>query len=145
MGLSEDDGYWYYCPTKHKNSWRENDDKRIVPLGSHVQQILVPLMMRKQDDYIFKPSEAIAEHEDIKHSKRKTPEKYGNSRGTNCKGERCFNDCYDASAYRRAIKRVISRVNRKREEDAIKQGREFKEEEKWYLGLRISSGILPQP
>ncbi|MBN1125967.1 MAG: tyrosine-type recombinase/integrase, partial [Sedimentisphaerales bacterium] len=98
---------WFYCPAKHKTAHHGHDRK--IYIGPRAQLILRPFLLRPADAFCFSPAEAEAERRVVLHDNRKTPLKYGNVPGSNCKQEpiRTKGDVYDRTAFSRAISRAI--------------------------------------
>ena len=101
---------WLYRPSEHKTRYR--DHERLIVIGPRGQKILKPFLKRKLDDYCFSPEEAEQQRLEKRHKSRITPLKYGNRPGTNRKGTRVLNNCYDTKSYRGAVRHSIKAANR---------------------------------
>ena len=111
---------WIYSPEWHKNQWRGEKYKRRVALPKDAQNILILFMANtKQDQYIFRPEDAVGEHNRKRAENRETPLNCGNRPGTKCKGTLKLGDRYNESAYRVAVKRAIDRLNDDRREQKL--------------------------
>jgi integrase len=101
--LDTTDSIWIYHPGRHKTE--HHGHERSIFIGPQAQQILMPLMNRAPDDYMFSPQEAESERREKLSRQRKTPMSCGNRPGTNRKRHprRRPRSCYDGDSYRRAI------------------------------------------
>lgn len=106
---------WIYAPQNHKNTWRGEKYGRVVGICKAAQSILIPIIAgRKQEDYIFKPADAVSEFREAQRKKRTTPLTSGNRSGTNCKGTYKFGERYTDDGYRQAVKRAVIKLNEAR-------------------------------
>lgn len=103
---------WIYQP-KSADPTKQYDHKKdyagikkIVPIGPKAQAILAKYLFRNSTDYCFKPEDSYKQHLQKKSKGRKTPLSCGNRPGTNNKGIRKFNDCFDSQSYLKAVKRA---------------------------------------
>ena len=98
---------WFYCPADHKTA--HHGHERNIYIGPRAQAVLRPFLLRPVEAYCFSPAEAEAERRLETHQKRKTPLKYGNVPGSNCKETttRTKGAEYSVASYRRAIGRGI--------------------------------------
>ncbi len=118
---------WVYEPETHKTE--HHGRVRLVFIGPNAQAVLRPYLLRPEDRHCFVPSESERKRRAMMHERRKTPLSYGNRPGLNrkrrpkCKpGER-----YDPASYRRAVRRAVEQANRKRKEEAEKNGEDGSE------------------
>lgn len=102
---------WYYKPSSndpdkyaHKTAYLGHD--KTILLGPKAQEILSKYLFRNPNDYCFKPEESYRQFLKHKSENRKTPLSCGNRPGTNRKGTRKFNDCFDSDTYMKTIKRA---------------------------------------
>lgn len=104
--LNHDTEIWTYIPATHKTE--HHDKSRIIAIGPKAQQILKPYLQRSPESYCFSPKESEQKRRAEATAKRKTPESYGNSRGTNRvhSPKRKATGRYTTDSYRRAIHRV---------------------------------------
>lgn len=107
---------WLYRPAKFKADFREGFSEKIIALGIRAQKIIKPYLDRDINDYLFKPAEAYEQILDIREGRRIIKTSYGNSRGTNNRGVRKYNKCYNSASYRRAIEYAIAKCNKQRDE-----------------------------
>lgn len=94
---------WTYHPDSHKTE--HHGHERSIFIGPQAQKVLMPLLNRSPDEYMFNPREAEAERRMRLSGKRKTPLSCGNRPGTNRKRHpgRRPRTRYDGDSYRRAI------------------------------------------
>lgn len=105
---------WVYEPHDHKNLWRGH--RRQVPLGPKAQSLLQPFLDRSPDAYCFSPREAEDERNAKRRASRRSPMTPSQAkRRPKAKPKRPKRQRYDSSAYRRAISRSITQVNKDRE------------------------------
>lgn len=108
--LSADGDRLVYTLRSDKTAWRRADgDRRRIPLGPRAAALLAPyLISRADDEYIFQPAEAVAEHNRWRRAARKTPLKARQSddRRKGCK----YTAHYTTDAYSRAVARAAARA-----------------------------------
>lgn len=109
--LNKSNDIWIFTPESHKNEHHER--KRPIPIGPQAQKLLLPYLLRGENDYCFSPSESEKDRLASVHEKRMTPLSCGNRPGSNrvrkpkCKpGNR-----YTSDSYRRAIQRAAKKAN----------------------------------
>jgi integrase len=95
------DDVWLYIPRWHKSAWRDARPL-IIPLGPLTQELIRPLLNRRDEDHIFSPSEAYL-------SAMKDRPYLG------CKSRRTT--LFTPTTYRDSIHRAIDRANKTRPED----------------------------
>ena len=102
---------WVYSPPEHKTEHFEKG--RMVVIGPQAQKVLLPYLVRASDSTCFSPAESERRRREIARSKRRTPNKQGNSPGTNrvIAPRRPPKDSYSTDSYRRAIHRACQRHN----------------------------------
>ncbi len=61
---------WTFEPERHKTAWRGK--KRIIPIGPKAQALLSEFLTANSTDYLFRPSDAVAEHHAIRADGRKS-------------------------------------------------------------------------
>ena len=100
------DGVWVYRPATHKT--KHKGKARAIPLVGDAKLALKPFLDRPDEAFCFSPAEAVAWHREQKRKARKTPEKYGNRPGTNCKENprKKPGEAYNRNSYRQAITRA---------------------------------------
>ncbi len=96
-------GVWVARLERHKTQYMGHD--RVLFLGPKAQAVLMPLMKRAAETYLFRPAEADAERRAARAAARKTPLSCGNRAGTNRRAapKKSAGDRYDARAYYRAV------------------------------------------
>ena len=105
---------WTYQPERHKTEHKGKS--RVIYLGPKAQQILLPYLLRADDDYCFSPQESEKERLAELHANRKTPMSCGNRPGTNRIEEprKQPGKRYTSDSYRRAIHRACDRRHRRK-------------------------------
>jgi integrase len=113
---------WIYRPESHKTEHHGRD--RTICIGPKAQDLLRPYLLRPADSFCFSPTDSERKRLSARHEARKTPLRYGNRPGTNRKRKpkRTAGDHYTTNTYRRAIHRAVELANRKRMEEAEKNG-----------------------
>ena len=113
---------WHYTPSteiarlfkavpKHKNAYRGKKYTRVITIGKLAQEILLPYMAaKKQDEYLFSPSDSEVERLGLLHEKRETPIELGNKPGSNKKNTRNFRDRWYHDSYRKAIEHACRKA-----------------------------------
>ena len=102
---------WIYTPARHKTEHFEKD--RVIAIGPRAQAILAPYLdTTRPEECCFSPAVSEMRRRAKATANRKTPLKYGNRRGTNCKPlpKLRAGDRYTSASYRRAIHRASSRA-----------------------------------
>ena len=101
---------WMYSPADHKTA--HHGHERNIYIGPRGQEILEPFLLRSVECYCFSPAEAQAERFVQSHAKRRTPVRYGNVPGSNCKENPGWQagEQYTVASYRRAIGRAVERA-----------------------------------
>lgn len=117
---------WEYVVGGHKTEHRGR--ARTVYIGPEAQAILRPYLLRGESVECFSPAEAVEQLRERRADARKTPPKYGNSRGTSRKKnpKRTAGTAYDSGSYRHAIHRACDKAfppKTKLEGDALKKWR----------------------
>ena len=133
--IDQSGAIWHYQPYRHKMQHLEDVNiKRIISIGPKAQKFIMPYLLRRADQYCFSPAESETKRRAVASANRKIPQSYGNSPGTNKKDypKRTPGDRYDTRGYGRAVRRAISKTNRQRKEQTLKDGIEFVEI-KWTL------------
>ncbi len=97
---------WTYTPETHKTAHHDKDRK--IRIGPKAQELLMPYLLRAENDFCFSPRDSEKNRQQQRHLCRVTPHTYGNSPGSNQKkspklspGEKYTND-----PYRRCINRA---------------------------------------
>jgi len=107
---------WIYQPYSHKNRWRGKDRSPIF-LGPQAQVLLRPFLNRSTEAYLFSPIEAEEWRNAQRRRNRQTPMTPSQSRRIAKKNpKKAKRERYDTDSYRRAIKYVIKRINRERQQ-----------------------------
>ena len=104
-----DPDLWVFRLDAHKTDWLEDDGGRVIYMAKPEIEILTPIIKDRTEGYVFRPQDAVAE----KHAKKwaqakrqkKTPSRSKRDAERAVAPKVKFNECYDASAYRRAIQR----------------------------------------
>jgi integrase len=101
---------WIYRPVEHKNAWRDHD--RVIAIGPRAQRILMPYLLRGENEPCFSPREAMRQRLDEKHAQRKTPLNHGRQPDERKRQKLLdsLSDRYDVSTYRRAIHRAADQA-----------------------------------
>ncbi len=97
---------WVAKFKKHKTAWKNK--RRQVCFGPQAQKILLPFMLRPDDQPLFSPADSEKWRLEQRHAARVTKEGYGNCRSANAK--RQAGSCYDTNSYRKAIWYAIAKA-----------------------------------
>lgn len=133
---------WLYRPVKHKNSWRQDDQQRVVALGPRCQQILASwLRSEAPEEFLFQPRDAVAEVNSKRRANRRTPS------GPDLKRrkkhpKRAPGVCYTASSYARAVARAGDKAGVKFHPYALRHGRKMRIES--IVGADAARTVLGQ-
>jgi integrase len=100
---------WVYTPESHKTE--HHGHARTIYLGPQAIEVLRPFLRTDLAAPLFSPAAAEAERREAAHAARKTPLKYGNRPGTNCRGTSRIGDRYTVTSYRAAIRRASDRAD----------------------------------
>jgi integrase len=110
---------WTYTPSDdegrpaHKNSWRDNGQVRVIPLGPECQRVLAAWL--RDDDpnaFLFSPRQSRAEFNAARRAARKTPlTPSQRARKQKARPERAPGDCYTDNSYAHAVARAWARAN----------------------------------
>jgi integrase len=94
---------WLYKPQHHKTEYAGKE--RVIALGPRAQAVVREFLKPDVGAYLFSPADAIQEHRDMLHARRKTPLSCGNRPGTNRKArpQKSPGARYTPDSYRRAI------------------------------------------
>ncbi len=97
---------WEAVLKKHKNAHR--GQSRTMSIGPKCQAILLPYLLRGDDDCLFRPMDADKKRRQAAHEARVTPLSCGNRPGSNkvSKPMRKPGKQYTTQSYAKAIKRV---------------------------------------
>jgi integrase len=98
---SGDGKAWFYRPAKHKTM--NHGHQRNVPIGLQAQPILQPFLKRDLQAFIFTPSQAQAERNEVKRAKRKSPVQPSQICRAKAHPKRRLGERYSPSSYRRAL------------------------------------------
>ncbi len=91
---------WTAIIREHKNSFRGKE--RRLFFGPRAQSVLRTFLLRKDNEYLFSPTDAEKE----RHSKANGPGRRPDQKPNPKKTDRCIGDHYEAHGYARAISRV---------------------------------------
>lgn len=69
--ITMDDNIWEYRYQSHKTA--HHDKERTIYLGPKAQQILEPFLDKQPDEYLFSPTDAKIEFNELRRKNRKTP------------------------------------------------------------------------
>ena len=96
---------WRYTPSEHKTE--HHGRRRTIFIGPKAQALILPYLLRDEEDYCFSPMDSEKKRRRDRHAKRVTPLSCGNRPGTNRRRRRLRSpgDCYTNDSYRRAIAR----------------------------------------
>ena len=102
---------WVYEPHDHKNRWRGL--RRLVPLGPRAQDIVRQFLKLDTQAYLFSPTEAEAQRNELRRQGRKTRMTPSQAkRKRKARPERPKRTRYDTNSYRRAIYYGIRKAGR---------------------------------
>jgi integrase len=108
------DAIWEYRPSRYKTEHRHDDEpdhERIVFIGPKAQAILKPFLPLNVEAHIFSPVRGEEERNTKRRQERKTPMTPSQAkRERKADRRRPWRDCYEVSAYRRAIRRTCERA-----------------------------------
>jgi len=96
---------------EHKNAHRGQE--RTLYFGRRAQAVIRPFLAgRPTDAYLFRPCDAVLEHNEKRHAARETPMSCGNTPGSNRKRKpkRTARDHYTRDSYGRAIRRACKKA-----------------------------------
>lgn len=101
---------WIAKLSKHKTAWKGK--KREIFVGPQGQKLLLPFLLRPNDQPLFSPAESEKWRLEQRNAARTTPDGYGNRRGTNKKTEptRQPGNTYDTNSYRKAIWHAVAKA-----------------------------------
>ena len=101
---------WLYKPGSHKNQHRGHE--RTIYLGAKCQELIKRFLKPDVQAHLFSPAEAVAEWREVRNKNRKTPDRYGNVRGSNRQRnpKRPPGTRYDVNSYRHAIVRACEKA-----------------------------------
>lgn len=101
---------WIARLTKHKTAWKGK--RREIFIGPQAQQVLLPFLLRPEDQPCFSPSESQKWRLEQRRASRVTPDSCGNGPGTNKKTRPTWTpgNSYDTNSYRRAIWYSVARA-----------------------------------
>ncbi len=101
---------WRYVPSSHKTEHFGRE--RTIVIGPKAQAVLRPYLLRDATSYCFSPAESEEKRRQEMHTRRRTPLRYGNRPGTNCraKPKRKAKDRYVKDSYARAIQRATKKL-----------------------------------
>ena len=104
---------WIYRPPSHKTRYVESDQGRVIAIGAKGQDILLPYLERGNLTTCFSPKDSERLRRSELNKARKTPLSCGNKIGSNrtAQPKRQPGESYSVSAYNKAIKRAIEKVN----------------------------------
>jgi len=102
---------WMAILTEHKT--KHHGKTRTIYIGPKAQSVLLPYLLRDENDFCFKPSDSERKRRTTQSANRVTPMSCGNRPGTNVKAAPAMQpgDQYDVSAFRRAIHRACVKAN----------------------------------
>jgi len=100
---------WVFRPLRHKTKYR--DMQREIYLGPRAQAIVAPFLDREPSAYCFSPTEAEAERNAARRTRRKSPMTPSQAtRRPKQNAKRRKRDRYDVASYRRAITYMIKKA-----------------------------------
>jgi integrase len=115
---------WLYHPAKHKNDWREGDQKRVVPLGPECQRVLSEWL--RPDDpeaFLFQPRQAVAERNEKRRAQRRTPRTPSQrARRTKSRPKRAPGAPYSDTSYAHAVATACEKAGVKFHPYALRHG-----------------------
>lgn len=95
---------WKFVPQEHKT--QHHGKQRTIFIGPKAQAILLPYLLRGENEYLFRPDESETKRRRARHEARVTPLSCGNTpKGKRHRGERPPGEAYTSHSYRRAIER----------------------------------------
>lgn len=125
---------WTYRPESHKTE--HHGHQRVIMIGPKAQDILRPYLLREKTAYCFAPAESERKRRAELHDRRVSPMKpYDRRRRPKRTPKRSPGDRYAPGSYRRAIERVVDRINQERRDDARKAAR--------LSGAKVEPVLLP--
>jgi integrase len=138
---------WIYKPAAHKTA--HHGHQRSIFIGPKAQEVLRPFLKTLNPQaYIFSPMDADAENRGELQAGRKTPLSCGNRPGSNRKRrpKRAPGDRYDATAYRRAIRRATESAFPPPEQFARQKvkGRKGKKSKRWETPVEWCQRLGPE-
>jgi integrase len=104
---------WTYTPAHHKTE--EDIGEKTFYFGAEVQSVLAPYLTgRKPADYVFTPATAMRERKETKRQNRKSkiPPSQAARAAQRAKKPVKYHECYDHTAYKRAIERAVAAANK---------------------------------
>ena len=114
--IDQSGGMWYYCPDKHKGTWRNHD--RAIPLGIPEQRLLTPYLTGKgDDDAIFSPITSMQEfHKQqakLRKSKVSPSQKQRHELSLKRKRQKQYQKFWTSDTYAQSIRNALNAANRK--------------------------------
>lgn len=120
-------------PTKQYNHKKDYlGYQKIITIGPKAKLLLAKYMFRDPTDYCFKPTESYRQCLQAKSDKRKTPLKYGNRPGTNCKGTMPLNECFNSDGYMKIIKRACKTAFPMPKELTQEEKKQWEKQHHWH-------------
>ncbi|MBL8800282.1 MAG: site-specific integrase [Planctomycetia bacterium] len=110
---------WVYRPASHKTE--HHGAERTVFLGPRAQAVLLPLLLRPADAYLFSPREALADLRTRQRQARKTKVQPSQLDRRRRKPQKLPGDRYPVAAYSHAVRQAVLRLNHDRACDACKK------------------------
>lgn len=104
--IDKTDDIWVYSPHRHKTAWRGH--QRHIFIGPKAQDLIREFLREDPEEFLFRPSDSMKEHQEQKRKNRTTPLSCGNRPGTNRKRKpkKQPGEKYSTQSYGRAIARA---------------------------------------